>query len=143
MKTIYITLVCFALALCSCTQYPYKGSYLLAESYPSAKSKLDQYYGQQKKGFTLFQDQITPIIQETAPGNKTSYSLTRWAPDIGSQLLHEASLSRTGATTSRFEVGASGSLYWGASTADRVEDIDEWVVANLKVRRREFGEQRP
>jgi len=143
MKISHLALGLVALALSSCTEYPYKGSYQLAECYPSAKSKIDQYYRQQKKSFNLIQDQITPNIQENAFRTRTSYSLTRWAPDIGSQLLHEASLSKTGSATSTFEVGASGSLYWGASTGGRVKDIDDWVVANLKVRRRDFGEQRP
>ena len=143
MKVLNLALGLFTLVLCSCIEYPYKGAYQFAEPYPVAKSKIDQYYGQQKKSFNLFQDQITPNIHETTPGSKTIYSLTRWAPDIGSQLLHEASLTKTGASTSKFEVGASGSLYWGASTAGRVKDIDEWVMANLKVKHREFGEQRP
>ena len=144
MKILPTALWLVALTLCSCTEYPYKGAYRLSESYPSAKSKIDRYYGQQKKSFNFFlHDQVTPSVQEISPGKKTSYSLSKWAPDIGNQLLHEASLSRTGANSSTFEVGASGSLSWGASTAGRVNEVDEWVMANLKVRQRDFGEERP
>jgi hypothetical protein len=143
MKTLSIASGILALAFCSCTQYTYKASYKLGEPYPSAKAKIDRYYDGQEKSFNLFQDQVRLSRREAVPGSRTDYSLTKWAPDIGSQLLHGSTLAKAGDAGSTFEVTAEPIYQWGSSTESRVKDIDEWVVANLKVRHREAGEQRP
>ena len=136
---IYINIITFCL-LASCVSNPYIGKYDLNESYAQAKPKIDQYYRSQVRSFGLFQDKKTFEINETNPGSNTRYSLTKWAPDIGTKLLHTSELKKTSNSTSSFTVNAKPEGEGTGSPQSRVEGFDKWIMPNLNVKNRDIRE---
>ncbi|MES2439081.1 MAG: hypothetical protein V4584_08435 [Verrucomicrobiota bacterium] len=142
-----LTVSALPLLLVSCTdQYARRVTYQLGNGYSDARGKLDSYHQGKVRSFNPFQDKVTVSAFETVPGQQSRFSLTVWAPDIGTVPRYESVLTRQG-DRCRFVVtehGNPGIVYDGprALTGDTLgplKPLDKWVTGNLVVISREVG----
>lgn len=133
MTKAHILTALLPLFFCSCGIHPQEVIYQIEEPYPAVKGKLTRYYEDQKRSFSLFQDEITYRQKEVAAGQKCTYTLLQTAPDVGTRPKHVSRLTRTSRSTSQLEVFAPHLEYFGTTPSSRLKDIDRWATANLKV----------
>lgn len=131
-----VAVVC-TLASASCQTYDLKATYLLADSYPSAKGRIREYHRSREHPFHLFQDKISYSEYALGEGRGTGFDLIRWAPDTGPRTLHTSTLTKEGPSTSRYEVVVPAMWQYPISRENRLEAIDNWIDGALRVKFRD------
>lgn len=136
-----------SLLFVSCAdQYPRQVTYQLGNSYSDARGKLASYHQGEVHGFNLFQDKVSVSVVETIPNQESQFSLTFWAPDIGTVPSYGSVLKRNGGkceyvVTERRNPGVvyDGPRALTGDTLGPLKPIDKWVAGNLVVMSREVG----
>lgn len=148
MKLVNTFVVSLLAASCA-PQYARKVEYRLNNGYSDARSKISAYHNDQVSGFGMFRDRTTVTLHETIPGKQSAFSVTHWAPDIGTVPSHSSVLSHRGKGCTytvveeknpRVVYDAPRAMF--GSKLGPLSDIDEWVTTNLQVGSREVGESR-
>jgi hypothetical protein len=143
----YLHVFAIPLLFVSCAdQYARRVTYQLGNSYSDARGKLTSYHQSQISSFSLFKDKTSVSAAETVPGQESQFSLTFWAPDIGTVPSYSSVLKRAGSKCEYVvtEQANPGVVYDGprALTGDTLgplKAIDKWVTGNLVVISREVG----
>ncbi len=143
MKIHSFSVMCAASLFVGCVPLqPKTVTYQLRNNYQSAKSKIADYHQRQERKFTIFQDRMTPSISEGPSGDSCQFSLTRWAPDIGTHCYHRSTLQSTADGCNYTISGESSMSMEFAHTALRgktlgpLQEIDTWVQKSLEVAQR-------
>jgi hypothetical protein len=132
-----IRLLCstlFIFATASCALHEQRTEYVIASRYQHVEPKLDEFYASQETSFSLFQDKVTAVKSDEVRQNQAHFSLFRWAPDIGTQKLHESRLTKISSDQCRLELVTPPIHRWGTSHEARSENIDKWLTSNFIIR---------
>jgi hypothetical protein len=143
----YLHVLAIPLLFVSCAdQYARRVTYQLGNSYSDARGKLTSYHQGRVSNFSLFQDKVMVSAAETVPGQESQFSLTRWAPDIGTVPSYSSVLKREGnkceyvvIERANPKVAFDGPRALTGDTLGPLKSIDKWVTGNLVVISREVG----
>jgi hypothetical protein len=148
MKYAFFPILILSTVACA-PQFPRRVTYKISNRYSDTQRKLATYHYNSTRSFNLFQDGRTVSVNEPIKGQKSDFSITVWAPDIGTVPIYNSVLTKNGngCCYQITEVLNRRTIFDSprALTGNKLGGLtktDQWVTKNLNVLFREVGEDK-